>query len=54
MSPATTQEQEQLDMAAIDNLASLIQSGFQNPEKIRGTVKVHVPELPQRQFHRAL
>ena len=48
MSPATTQEQ--LDMAAIDNLASLIQSGFQNPEKIRGTVKLHVPELPKHSF----
>ncbi|MYF89038.1 MAG: hypothetical protein F4186_06590, partial [Boseongicola sp. SB0676_bin_33] len=38
------------DAATIDGLANLLRTGFENPEGIRGTVKVSVPEHPGRDF----
>lgn len=38
------------DIAAIDGFADLLKEGFQNPEGIRGTVRLHVPELPEHGF----
>ena len=38
------------ELAIIDGFADLLKKGFQNPEGIRGTVKLHVPELPQHGF----
>ena len=38
------------DIAAIDGFADLLKTGFQNPESVRGTVKLHVPELAEHGF----
>ncbi len=38
------------DAAAIEGLATLLRTGFDNPEGIRGTVKVSVPEHPEQDF----
>lgn len=38
------------DLAAINGFADLLQTGFENPEGIRGTVKVIVPEHPEHGF----
>ena len=38
------------DTAAIEGLATLLRTGFDNPEGIRGTVKVSVPEHPGQDF----
>ena len=38
------------DVAAIEGLATLLRTGFENPEGIRGTVRVSVPEHPGQDF----
>ncbi|MYG25464.1 MAG: hypothetical protein F4213_05515, partial [Boseongicola sp. SB0677_bin_26] len=38
------------DTAAIEGLATLLRTGFDNPVGIRGTVKVSVPEHPGQDF----
>lgn len=38
------------DVAAIRGFADLLKNGFQNPEGLRGTVKLHVPEYPDHDF----
>lgn len=38
------------DVAAIKGFADLLQTGFENPEGIRGTVRITIPELPEQSF----
>ena len=37
-------------LAAIEGFAELLKNGFQNPENIRGSVKVAIPEYPDHSF----
>ena len=38
------------DVAAIEGFAELLQTGFENPEGFRGTVRVTIPEHPAQSF----
>ena len=38
------------DLAAINGFTTLLAEGFENPEGIRGTVRVTIPEHPDRSF----
>lgn len=38
------------DIAAIEGFADLLQTGFENPEGIRGTVRITIHELPEQSF----
>lgn len=50
MNIAYPQQEFETDIAAIKGFADLLKEGFQNPEGIEGTVKLHVPELPEHGF----
>jgi len=50
MNVAYPQQDFESDLAAIEGFADLLKTGFQNPEGIRGTVKLHVPEYPDHGF----
>lgn len=38
------------DIAAIEGFADLLRTGFENPEGIRGTVRITIPEYPDLDF----
>lgn len=50
MSSANPVEEFCSHAAAIEGFAELIRTGFQNPEELRGTVKVLIPEYPEHSF----
>jgi len=50
LNAAYPQRDFESDIAAIEGFAQLLKAGFQNPEGIRGTVKLHVPEMPEHGF----
>ena len=50
MNVAFPKQKFETQIAAIEGFIALIQSGFQNPEALRGSVKVYIPELPDRSF----
>lgn len=38
------------DLAAIEGFAELLKTGFENPEGIRGSVRISIPEYPEHGF----
>lgn len=36
------------DAAAVERFADLLRTGFENPEGVRGAVRIRIPELPDQ------
>lgn len=50
MNVAYPQRSFDSDIAAIEGFASLLRGGFENPEGIRGLVRIAIPEYPAQSF----